>query len=29
MFMIERMLKIKDAIGETLNDIKWDGLLAS
>ena len=29
MFMIERMLKTKDAIGETLNDMKWDGLLAS
>ena len=29
MFMIEWMLKIKDAIGETLNDMKWDGLLAS
>jgi len=29
MFMIERLLKLKDAIGETLNDMKWDGLLAS
>lgn len=28
-YMIERMLKIKDAIGETLNAMKWDGLLAS
>lgn len=29
MFMVERLLKIKDAIGETLNDMSWDGLLAS
>jgi len=29
MFMIERLLKMKYVIGETLNDMKWDGLLAS